>query len=179
MLLLKGSGPTVNKFDEICRSLTLCMRCVEEDNIASSCDPSNVTYVTPMNIVSDEQMIQLKCSELNPSDECAQNTCCCEMDLLAELLEALWGQIKYDDTYLHENGWDREENCANIKTPSPNPNPNPGVPKTFEAVCCGKYPNRHPYRMENGQDCCENSGIYNPLLNECCDNQVRDLGSCQ
>ena len=154
------------------------MRCVEKDNVQTFCDPSNVTYVTPMNILPDEQSIQLKCTELNPDNECAQNTCCCEMDLLAELLEALWSQIKYDDTFLHENGWDREENCVGVQNGGTGSGPSGGGNSNHDAVCCGIYPNRIPFRMENGQDCCENSGIYNPLLNECCDNQVRDLGSC-
>ena len=83
---LKGSGPPVNKFDKLCKSLTLCTRCVAKDNVETGCDPSNVTYVTPVNIIADEKAIQVKCAELNPDNACGQNTCCCEMNLLAELL---------------------------------------------------------------------------------------------
>lgn len=182
--LLKGSGPPVNKFDELCKSLTLCTRCVAKDNVETGCDPSNVTYVTPVNIIADEKAIQVKCAELNPDNACGQNTCCCEMDLLAELLNLLWSQEKYEDTFLHENGWSREENCVGINNggignPVNENEPGNGTGNRNSVVCCGAYPNRQPYRMESGQSCCDNRQIYNPLMNDCCDDQVRDIGSCQ
>jgi len=172
--LLKGSGLPVNKFDEICKSLTLCTRCAARDNVATGCDPANVTYVTPGKIIPGERAIQLKCDELNPENMCGQNTCCCEMNLLAELLKLLWSQTKYDDTFLHENGWDHEDNCGGNNGKPVNGNPGSGN----TVVCCGAYPNRQPYKMESGQGCCDNNQIFNPLMNECCDAKVRDIGSC-
>merc|ERR1712173_143386 len=47
-----------------------------------------------------------------------------------------------------------------------------------EKSCCGEYPNRFPYGIENGRRCCGGK-TYNSGVKECCDSNdsdIRDIG---
>jgi hypothetical protein len=46
-------------------------------------------------------------------------------------------------------------------------------------ACCGKYPQRYPYRLGHNHACCSNETPYNVLYSECCaDGTVAKSGSC-
>merc|ERR1712173_368523 len=116
-----------------------------------------------MRMLPDQEAIEAECDELNPDDKCAANSCCCELSMINEILALLWDQVIYDNQFLHELGWSYEENCQGA-APTPNPTPNPNVPGPgtgsgggVSKECCGAYPSRKPYVMENGQDCCSNT----------------------
>lgn len=67
---------------------------------------------------------------------------------------------------------DKNSNFRNFK-----PEFRPLKPKAID-TCCGEYPKRHPYNTGEKR-CCHNQHIFNPLMNDCCDDgSLGFVGSC-
>jgi len=87
-----GWGKPVDKYDEVCRDLMLCMRCVRYDSNEDGYD---------CNVVHDKFSVQngpnfvKKCGIANPGDPCGANMCCCWTDFLKELIDMIWDKPKY------------------------------------------------------------------------------------
>ena len=44
--------------------------------------------------------------------------------------------------------------------------------------CCGSYPNRFEFLTQGGARSCCGSVTYNPNQHDCCNGEVKDLGTC-
>lgn len=156
--IMEGKGDPVDEYDNICRKLQTCMKCTARDaeSNGDSCDPKTQDYDINFRWTSGIEGMMADCSVQN-DDPCAQHTCSCELNLLAELLELFWSETTLNKNYDPENGWDPsiEGNCMSNK-----------VEHVQTVGCCGHYPNRHQYGA--GMDCCENA-IFNPFTHHCCE----------
>ena len=161
-----GNGSPVNELDEACRKMQLCTKCVRKDH--QDCDIETKSYNATFAWSIDQESLVADCKASNPGDECATHICCCELQLISDILDLMWQGIAYDDQYKHSEGWDRVENCN-----TPGNNSGDG-----NRECCGQYPGRFLYNS-NVQQCCDNKFTYNPLMMDCCDNgELMSPGTC-
>lgn len=161
-----GNGSPVNELDEACRKMQLCTKCVRKDH--ENCDIQTKSYNATFAWSIDENSLVADCKASNPNDECATHICCCELQLISDILDLMWQGIAYDDSFKHSEGFDRVENC-NI----PGNNSGDG-----NRECCGQYPGRFLYNSDV-QQCCDNKATYNPLMMDCCDNgELMSPGTC-
>lgn len=160
-----GWGKPVDKYDEVCRDLMLCMRCVRYDSNAGG-------YAC--NVINDKFNVQVapnfvhKCGTANPGDPCGANMCCCWTDFIKELIDMIWDKPKYTPGFLHAKGFNRQSSCKQ-----------PEFENNSQVACCGHYPNRFPYG-KNRMQCCGDSKVFNPTMQTCCDQAgtVRSTGDC-
>ena len=101
--LMQGYGVPRNPFDEVCKKLQLCLRCVKYDAKQGGfgCDPHNDEWngLGFPNFYVD-------CTVANPNNECGEYLCSCNTQFLADLLQFLWQpDIQYDSSFLHSNGF--------------------------------------------------------------------------
>lgn len=167
--LMEGRGRPVNRYDEICRDMQLCLRCARFDgkNEGYDCDPITQGYG-----MGGGPDFSSRCSAGNPDNECAAHTCTCEQQFLSEFVGLSFQLpvvVTYEPEFLHSGGnFDYETAC-----------PPPQQP-TYDMDCCGLYPARFPYGVGNPyKDCCNNESIFNPLSEQCCgDGSVALTGTC-
>lgn len=196
--LMTGNGAPVNEFDAACKKLQQCQRCTVWDN---DCDPRYQEYNAQFGWMISQESLYADCKKQNLGDDCAISSCCCELQLIADILNLMWSSVVYDPTFKHSNGWDRDLHCGiknndnndngngdNDNNPDPNgPNPgnldpgspgdgsDPDIPKK---ECCGLYPNRFMYNT-NSMACCHDKLVYNAFTQECCaDGSSAGIGMC-
>jgi len=165
--LMKGSGPVQNVFDGICKKFNLCLRCARWDGVDQGygCNPLTDNYNALGN-----PAFGTDCSAANQGDDCGVSLCSCNVNFFQRLLELLWSNTYYDDSYLHENGFDTSV-CFSSDYQD----------NDVELSCCGKYPDRFPYnKLSDDKECCANTRLYNPMTHECCGGKgkVRLPGTC-
>jgi len=172
--LAVGSGQPVDKYDELCRSFQLCMRCARWDGKQSAKkggDSCNIhgTYNVVSGPAANSKALMFECSEANSHEDCGTHLCCCYSDLIAELIGILWNPVSYNHAYKHSNGFNVAEKCDP-----------PIFQYKYQMACCGYYPNRFPYGTVK-MECCDNHSIYNPAMNTCCghgDGTYKPAGTC-
>lgn len=155
-----GRGPPIDAYDQVCKDLTLCYRCihVDSENEDDECDPYNADYSS--NGFSFGQggisNITVTCQNENvPS--CSWRTCSCAMTMVRRFFNLSFDpENVYDTNLKHENGFDYDLEC-----------PIQGVSK--DRQCCGFYPNRRTFERSEYRQCCHEESIYNPLRHQCCD----------
>jgi len=169
-----GSGEPVDKYDELCRSFQLCMRCARWDGkqaVKIGGDSCNIhgTYNVVSGPAPNSDGLLYECTKANGNEECGAHLCCCYSDLIAELINILWNPVSYNHAYKHSNGFNVSKYCDP-----------PTFQYRYEMACCGKYPNRFPYGQVK-MECCDNHSIYNPTMNSCCgygDGTYKPSGTC-
>lgn len=183
--LLKGSGDPVNKPDQFCRSLQLCLRCAKWDGANDpqpyNCIPSEQTY-TSSQIGSH---YEVDCSSNNSGDSCAEHVCSCNYHFVTSLFTLTFDtSYSYDDSFLHTNNFDHKKKCGHSLSPKQPGNGGPGSgnggsPK-IETACCGQYPKRYHYDVNSPtKSCCNEHFLYNPLGQQCCNgDSVVPIGTC-
>ena len=172
--LLKGHGDPVNDHDEICMNLQNCLRCIVVDEVqenndpSTPCDPKTANFQLGASFFSGQEALVVECENANSGNDCGKFACICEMSFIASLVDKLWEGYLYDPSYKHDdNGgsWNFEDNCiTSVAT----------APKTKE--CCGNYPNRVPFYVEN-RSCCEDTQeLYSQVSQVCCEDGVKNVG---
>jgi len=166
--LLEGQGGPVNRVDNMCRNLQLCLRCArwdgKNDPNPYTCDPSTQSYSgvqVGSHFVAD-------CSVGNDPNHCASHVCSCNFHFIVSLFSLIFdNSYQYDDSYLHSNGFNSSQQCFSDPT---------GAGQTS---CCGYYPHRHPYNTNSEyKQCCDEHFLYNPM-EQCCDGgEVHPIGTC-
>jgi len=165
--LLKGDGGAVNKPDQICRKLQLCLRCARFDGRTDpspyTCEPSNQAY-TGAYISSN---YEIDCGAQRPN-QCAEHVCSCNMDFIIELFKLTFdNDFIYESEFLLANGFSQADECHSK---------NPGIGET---ACCGYYPERYPYNTKaEFKSCCNDHHLFNPMEQQCCDDGPHQLGTC-
>jgi len=168
--LLKGIGLVIDDYDQACQNMQRCLRCAEmdADKNGYDCNPRTDDYTARMRF--NGKSLLANCDEMNEGNPCGTSLCTCETQFISEVMDNLWSGAFYDSSNLHENGFERETSCMS------------GVIGQPQFECCGLYPQRFPYNV-NQQDCCTDDVTYgksyNPATQECCDGKsVADLASC-
>ena len=154
----KGYGSPVDAWDQVCKSVQLCTRCIQFDKINSNqetCDLANTSYKNNINFNINTSTLESDCETDNFGDECAIGLCQCELQMYRELYQLTISDVNPADlSFKHENGFDRQDEGSCQKR----------AHSTFEtSQCCGNYPTRYPF---------------NDFLFQCCDNHVTTVGNC-
>jgi hypothetical protein len=168
--LLKGVGIVIDDYDQACQNMQRCLRCAQLDGEFGgySCEPKSTTYSATMQFNGNSMIAN--CDSLNNGNPCGTSLCTCETQFISEVMDNLWNGAVYSSDNLHSQGFDKDTSCIHGVSGQP----------VFE--CCGLYPKRFPYNV-NQQDCCTDDvtygKAYNPTTQECCDGKsVADAASC-
>jgi len=168
--LLEGNGMPMNKHDELCQNMQLCLRCAKmdaEDDGTYTCDPKNDRFNAAFRF--GRKKLGSDCKKRNSGDTCGVHLCMCEMTLIADLIALIWEGYTYDPQYLHKKmggTFSPSKYCLTSTATGPT---------TKE--CCGSYPTRFPYSVGGTTECCNNNGyLYNSISEHCCSDSVKQLG---
>ena len=98
--LMDGKGEAVNRHDQLCQRMQLCLRCAKMDGetFGYDCNPKSQDFVAAF-AFHDEDLVAA-CSRTNPSNPCARDTCTCQMNLVEGLVELIWDGYIYDQELL-------------------------------------------------------------------------------
>ena len=166
--IVGGAGPAMDERDQLCRVLSRCHKCIEQDHGVSSFDAE-----------WDANIGRYRWEEAaDGSIDCSQNNeqykkDLCECDsAFAEALGAMWDDSSFDFSL-----WDnKNNNLFNFDSE----NTCVGVGNSADS-CCGTYPNRYPFNS-NDRTCCAASSTgktYNAAMEDCCpDGSISSIGSC-
>jgi len=166
--LMDGKGVAVNKHDELCQRMQLCLRCakIDGDQGGYDCNPKSQDFVAAF-AFHDEDLVAA-CSRTNPGEPCARDTCTCQMNLVEGLVELIWDGYIYDPAPLHESEggtFDFKEECRT----------KPGIIQDLD--CCGQYPTRAPFHIGGVRKCCDaTEKLYNFYEYNCCSDGVYEIG---
>jgi len=156
-----GRGPPIDGYDNVCKKLTTCYRCITNDaeNEDRHCDPYTETFDASLQVsgtFGELSNITTTCQTQN-QDDCSWQTCACAMTMVAGFFNLNFdGATTFDENLQHKNGFDYQLEC-----------PQQGVAN--DRQCCGYFPDRRTYDRSEFRDCCHNKSIYNPLRHQCCD----------
>lgn len=154
--IFKGKGQHMDEFDKACKMYKQCLRCVRHDSRSNGevCDPGTQKYFTENSRTKDGVLAE--CSAMNENN-CAINTCCCEVEYIRTVLKLFMiDGIKLDRTKYHSsNKFNYENQCTTNAGPGP-------------TECCGVYPHRRMYNTAS-RECCENKSVFDPVTHVCCD----------
>jgi hypothetical protein len=168
--LLTGNSVPMDPYDEACKRMQLCLRCVVLDNPNNAdCTPSSNDYKANINWNPQTFTLASDCDTDNVGNDCGVGFCTCEVNWLNDILSLGFQAIGLDPSLDHSNNFDVQGNCPIL---SPNGD--------RDLQCCGFYPHRYPYNVAK-LSCCANVGIiFNDTVDECCanGNGVQSAGSC-
>lgn len=171
--LMRGHGDPQNDHDTICMDLQNCLRCIQIDEVPATvgggiCNPKSSTFQLGASFFSGEQALMTECGAANSGNDCGKFSCVCEMNFIAALVDKMFEGYVYDASFKHDDAggsWNFEDNCIT---------PHATAPKTKE--CCGNYPSRVPFYIEN-RSCCEaTQELYSEVSHNCCDDGVKAVG---
>lgn len=151
----------MDQLDGICRDLQHCYRCAKIDswnNGGEICVPGEQDYniATNKQLSNTDKQILLDCRKENKGDDCAIHTCCCETQFLNKLLTLFFNGFQFDKNNYDRKKWNYQNVCIRDERPA-------------VLDCCGFYPNRKPFSLDNENvDCCNNHILYNPKFMKCC-----------
>jgi len=162
--LLAKRGLPADNVDSVCKDHALCYECARMD-YGHTCDPTQQGYEVIGNIDLVTGKRYLTCGSGN--SVCQQSLCQCDK-MLAEGLVQTYAQ--WDEQYhISSSGFDGKNDC---ELPEP-------IHDWGELdQCCGDYPNRAPYRSDNGNRQCCKDKTYHTYYLECCNDQVKTKGFC-
>jgi len=169
----KGSGQPIDELDQLCKDLQSCYRCAKIDSLNNNneeiCSPGTQDYKVHIHktfMSTNTQGILADCHSENSLDDCAANTCCCEMNFVSNLLRLWFSGYQINKPQYNRDNWDAEM-CKVIPLP-------PTV-----LACCGEYPARVPYSLDRGKvECCNNEILYNLASHKCCsDGSIGNINS--
>jgi len=162
-----GAGPAQDGVDDLCRILTRCHKCIEQDygvtNQQSEWDANFGKYRW-----QTEQDGSLSCG--NNDDQYKEDLCKCDA-AYATAVGQVWDDAEFnmaiwDTKHNNQFNFDSENVCVRGGAITPD-------------SCCGSYPSRYPYDSA-ARACCASSGkTYNSLNEDCCpDGTVASVGTC-
>lgn len=170
--LLTGNSQPKDEYDEACKRMQLCMRCVVDDfgENNANCDPGTNQYESDFAWRANLNRLESRCKKKNRGNQCGQHFCMCEMHWLNDVLNLGFNSVLIDDNFkqLPTGPFDADNDC---------PTTGPG---DRDMDCCGEYPLRYPFNKVV-QECCTSVGeIFNPSTQVCCGNGngVKAPGGC-
>jgi hypothetical protein len=162
-----GQGPPQDERDDLCRTLSRCHKCVENDHgissFSSEWDENIGKY--RWDLQGDNS---ITCDQNN--DQFKKDLCECDSQFAMDL-GAMW-----DDSNFNFAIWENKHNTLfNFDAAGT------CVKMIGDAAddCCGSFPLRFPYNSAT-RSCCAPSGkTFNSMSEECCnDGTIASIGSC-
>lgn len=154
----QGKGTPLNPIDELCKSLHNGYECAMRDaeDEGASCTPWEVTYNSAVGGITTS--LTDGCTAANNGNNCAIRACILEGTFVEGLL----------DFFVLQNG-----SISVFQAPFNCPVNNVGGPSPKQ--CCGTYPDRFPYKTNNGDRGCCGQRTYNTQTLTCCDESTSSV----
>lgn len=148
----QGRGNPLNPVDELCKSLHNGYECAMRDaeDEGSSCTPWEVVYTSAVGGIN--VTLREACDAANNGNNCAIRACVLEGTFVEGLL----------DFFILQQG-----SISVFQAPFDCPVNNVGGPSP--KACCGEYPDRFPFKTNNGDRGCCGQRTYNTQTLSCCD----------
>ena len=162
--------------------LFLCYECAQLDHQGRTCSPDTVQYSYELNSdpsdFNNNWKKSIRCLDEPNSGKggrwsekasCRRAICECDKKLAEDLRE-------YFHIWTHENhqmqgDFDPPSQCQK--------QPTGGLGQEGPPQCCGEYPERFPYKTQNGARSCCGNKTYDSAMYECCPNlEIAAVGSC-
>lgn len=156
-----GQGPAVDDYDQLCKNLFRCHKCIEHDY------PGQIDVNLGKYRWSNNADNSLNCD--GNTEQVKKDLCECDAGYAMELA-SVWDDSTYD-----YSKWNAKKNTQYTFVPEA-----VCIAEVAggEMECCGTVPNRYPYNSEV-RSCCENTKTYSSTYEECCsDGTVAAPGSC-
>ena len=175
-------GPTMDSVDGVCKQWYQNYGCMSFDY--TGCD-ADVQYndtmtqiIDPFNPTTD---FIAQCAIRNPNDVCAATACAVDAEFVRDIFNYM-ADNTLNMTLSGFYGFDGSDCVARAAAASVDSSStvapftvvtepsNPGVAVTgmVPVDCCGKYPKRYSYKVNNGQRGCCVQNTYDTGLLECC-----------
>lgn len=159
----KGKSHPQNEVDAICKVLHDGYECAVMDGLAEGepCEPWTVEYESINSLGRFDNSLQVACEASNAGNNCAIRACVIEGNFILQVFATFLSGYTFDIT-LHHFGlegnepWNPDEHCLVTKG------------EVSEIDCCGYYPERFPYRINEGRRGCCGSFTYNTKKLQCC-----------
>lgn len=177
-----GYGNPIDEVDASCKRQASCYECAKMDHQGRNCVADQVQYDYELNVDPTDPNNNMKKSITCLDDpnsgknggysekhSCRRAICECDKKLAEDLRE-------HFHVWTHENhqiqgDFNPVAQCLK--------NPGNGMGADGEPACCGSYPNRFPYKMNDGARMCCGDRTYDSSLFECCANaEVKAIGTC-
>lgn len=156
----KRRGHPVGIMDTACRAHSHCYKCISMDYECTAID-------TPYQVSIDPQSNDFTCEDNN--DPCSIRACECDVELVNNIVLSAGDQGSSIAELTEYGGFDPAAQCV----------VNPGGAGGKADQCCGEYPKRFPYFMDNGdRGCCEGKTYSTNSLECCTTGEVKGIGSC-
>ena len=153
-----GKGKPIDGLDEACKTLHDGYECSMRDaeTEGTTCIPWEVDYQAAGMLEND---LGLACENSNPNNNCAARACAIEGAFISNMLSFFIGGGVIDDSQKHENGFSVENRCSTSGKKQ----------QISDKSCCGKYPERFPFKTFGGERECCGTRTYNSNSLKCCD----------
>jgi len=172
-----AKGPVQDYLDQQCKILVQNYRCLVMDALdrGDTCDPHTQPY-DPYNLFLGSEDVVGECEQRNtgvPNEECAIGLCKADGSFTLELFALMFqqggiaaSQPPYDPTMTHVSQNGNFNHATECKYDYK------GAGRS-EKECCGKYPERFPFKTFGGDKaCCEGTPdggkTYSTLSMQCC-----------
>jgi len=177
-----GAGQPVDEVDASCKRQASCYECAQMDHQGRTCSPDSTQYsynlVSDVNEPDNHELKSIECLDDPNSGKngrwsekysCRRSICECDKKLAEDLRENFY--IWTHDNHSEQGTFDPPTQC--IKSFST------GSGQEGPPECCGDYPERFPYKSQNGaRNCCGNK-TYDVTMFECCsDGSLAATGTC-
>jgi len=164
----QGKAHPIDEIDEVCKILVQGYECAIKDaeDVGASCSPWEENYEPVTSFTLDTSITQ-ECSQNNPgANDCLLRSCYVESHFVRNLLNVFLGGYPINPENKHSNGFSVGEKCLITKR---------GGGKG-ENQCCGDYPERFPFKTNEGERSCCGSKVYNSIVSQCCDPEHSEVG---
>jgi len=172
----RGKGQPVDEYDRQCKILQDGYECIrmdaEEQNLECNVWESTYNSAIGTGALGGVSMERLKeeCDEANENDVCGSMICRVEGWFTQNIMLLFFQQGILPNTalYKHDNGaFDPSTECVVQKGPA------------SEKSCCGEYPERFPFKTQDGSRQCCGGRTYNAQLLNCCEDGTTSFNECQ
>lgn len=173
-----GFGAPIDEVDGSCKRQASCYECAKMDHEGRNCVADQVQYNYKLNVGADHNGNSIECLDEPNSGKngawsekfsCRRSICECDKKLAEDLRE-------------HFHVWTRENHQMQGTFDPPSQclkSPGQGMGAEGTPECCGAYPNRFPYKTQEGARMCCGDKTYDSSLFECCsENSIAALGTC-
>merc|ERR1719220_2838229 len=162
--LMSGQGTPVNRMDQLCQDMQLCLRCAKSDaenfDQEDNCDPKTTTFKSNYGHLFFGKTVAAACN-LNEST-CSRNVCMCQTNMIAQMIQLVFEGYQHDREYYEDVFTEEIKSQVCQKSGKHGGDEN-------ETACCGYYPERKPFLSGGRRRCCQNDQqLYNEMTHQCC-----------
>lgn len=173
-----GFGQPIDEVDASCKRQASCYECAKMDHQGRNCVADQVQYNYQLNVGADNWGNSIECLDEPNSGKnggwsekfsCRRAICECDKKLAEDLREHF--HVWTHENHQGQGDFNPVAQCLK----------SPGNGAGFDGTpeCCGEYPNRFPYKTNQGSRMCCGDKTYDSSLFECCaSGNIAAIGAC-